>query len=383
MAQNYRVEIDQPATKTRVAKSWAWTADSGIIESIEVELQKEGKRITVATVSLWDKKENGQWWPITNQLPDPAFADVPIRIYLSRADSPSSFVLIFDGKVTSLQPGFPGPSNLVIVAHDRSIDMRMKARYRTYAKLTSVQIAQKIAADYGLTVDLSELVGVTLSPRALELGAPGVGRGLSDHAQMVRALAADGLELYVKGKKIKIRQLAQAKYSRTFRPDDGYVIEFRPTINHVSSPSGGGQSKTPTPGGSKGTVATAHGDEAKENQAAGTEESTHRTIPQGAKSAHTGAHTESLGSNEGKAYQNRKRKDEASLTVRGLPDIGLQHIVSLNGWGAKFDGDWHLTTAHHSIAGSGHLTTALSMTRSPSGGAQKQIGIQPSGTRVS
>jgi hypothetical protein len=232
-----------------------------------------------------------------------------------------------------------------------------------------------------MTVDTSELSGVTLSPRVIDLGMPGMGRGLSDWNHAVRALAADGLEVYCVGKKLKVRKSAQVKYPHTFEPDDGIVLDFKPTINHVSSPGAGGKSQTPTPGGTKGTVSTAQGSVAQENAAAKTGEVTHRTIPQGAKSGHAGAHTESLGSNAGKEYQSRKRKDEASLTLRGLPDLGLQHAVSLSGWGAKFDGDWHVKSVRHQLAGAGPLTTTVMLTRSPSGTGQKQAGIaQPGGT---
>lgn len=383
MAQQYRVVIEQPATKTRAAKTWTWTADSNVIESIDVELQKEGKRIGVSQIGIWDPKANGKWWPICNDLPDPAFADVPVKIYLAKpGETNSASKLVFDGKLTSIQPGFPAPSNVMLVAHDRSIDLRLNARYKTYGMQTSVQIAKVIAADYDMEVDTSELTDIaSLKPRSIEIGAPGVGRGMSDHAQLVRMLAADGLELYVSGKKIKVRKLAQVAYPHTFKPDDGIVIEFKPTINHVSSPGAGGSSKTPTPGGTKGTVSTAQGGVGKENDAAKTGETTHRTIPQAAKADHTGAHTESLGSNDGKAYQSRKRKDEATLLCWGLPDLGVHHLVSISGYGAKFDGDWHVKTVRHQLAGSAALTTSIALTRSPSGGAQKQIGIQPSGTK--
>lgn len=384
MSQYYRIEIDQPTTSTKAGKNWVWAPDSGIVESADIELHKDGKRLSTLTLTIWDHKEGRQWWPIANALPDPAFADVPLRCYLSKpGESGSASKLVFDGKVTSLQPSWPGPSNVTIVASDRSIDMRIKASYKTIKNKTSVQLAQQIASDYGFTVDTSELVGIVLAQRVIDMGTAALGVGpFSDWNHIKRALAVDGLELYMKGKTVHVRQSAQTVYPTTFRPDDGHVIEFRPTINHIRGPGQGGQSKNPLPGGNKGTLLSEQGSKAQEASAEKADATTHRNVPQGPSATHTGAHTESTGDNTNPSVQRRKRKDEAQLLVRALPDIGLQHVINLSGWGAKFDGQWHLATVRHFITGTGPAQTSLSLTSQPSTAGAKSGGvILPGGTR--
>jgi hypothetical protein len=375
VSQYFRIEIDQPQTSTKTAKSVIWTPDSEIVETADIELHKEGKRISTLTLVIWDPKSGGNFWPLTNSLPDPAFVNVPIRVYLSQLDqSSASAKKVFDGKITSMQPSFPALSNVTIVAHDNSFDARRTASYKTIKNKTSVQLAQTLASQYGLTVDTSDLVAVVLVQRVIDIGTGG---SFSDWSHLTRALAVDGLELYMVGKTVHIRQSAQTIYPHTFKPDDGYVLEYRPSINHVGT---GTQSKNPVPAGNKGTIASEQGTQAQEASASATSTTTHRALPQGPKMGNKGAHTESTGDNKAPSIQKRKRKDEAALTIRALPDIGLQHIIQTSGWGAKFDHNWHLVTVHHSIAGRSAATTSLTLTSEPSGASQKQAGILPAGT---
>lgn len=380
MSQYFRIQITQAATSSTPAKSWVWSPDSEIVQSADIELRKEGKRVSTATIVIWDPRSNLQHWPIANALPDPAFLDIPLQIYLSKpAESQAASKLVFDGKLSSIQPSFPGPSNVTLVAHDRSVDARRQASYKTFKNMTSVQIANAVANLYGYIIDTSELGPISLNQRSIEIGAGGFGSGvLSDWNHIARALAVDGLEIYPAGNKtFKVRVSAQTVYPHTFKPDDGFVIEYRPTINHIGGPGQGGQAKNPVPAGNKGTVPSATGTVTQEASAEKADGVTHRVIPQGPSTKNTGAHTESIGANVGPAVQHRKRKDEATLTVWALPDIGLQHIIPTQGWGGKFDHNWHLQSIKHSIAGRNPATTTMSLTSEPSGAAKNQIGILP------
>lgn len=374
MSQYYRIEVDQPKTSTRAAQTWKFTPDGERVLRADVNLRRDGKRISFATVELRDPRTDGQIWPLANALPDPAFLDVPMRVFLSKpGEAQAASRLIFDGKATSYQPGWPGPATLTIVGHDRSIDMRAQARYRTLKNKTSVQLAQAIASEYGYTVDVSQLGSIVLTQRLIDMGISGVGRGMfSDWNHIIRALAVDGLELYVKGKVIAVRKLAQQTYPQTFRPDDGTVISFRPTINHVSSPGAGGQIKGPQPGGNKGTALSTTGARKSETDAEKADAATHRKTPQGPAANTQGSHTESTGDNSGKAFQHRKRKDEAELVLWALPDLGLQHVINMGGWGKKFDGAWHIVDMTFPIAGSGPTQQQLRLSREPQGGALSQ-----------
>lgn len=384
MALAFRLEVPAAATSTAAAKSFVYTADSEVVQSIDVELHREHKHISMLKVQLWDPKQGALQWPIYNALPDPAFADVPCKLAIAQpGGGPTTLTTVFDGKLTSLQAGYPGPSHTTLVAHDKSISARLQARYKAYHGKTSVQIAQQIAKDYGYDVDVSALAGLTLTQRAIDLGASTLGLGaFSDWNHLVRALAVDGLELYFKGSKMYVRQSATVVYPTTFTPDDGNIISIDVTTNHVSSPGAGGQSKTPTPGGNKGSTLAAIGAVAQEAVKEGSTATTHRTPPQGAKKGHSGAHTESSRSLTAYAGQRRKRKDEVNLTLRLTPDIGMQHLIQLKGWGQKIDGGWYIETIAHSLAG-GAGTTTLHLTNKPSDATQKAAGVvQPGGTRT-
>lgn len=384
MAQYYRIEIAAPATKTQSAKTTVLTPESNLVQEVVITLQKEGKRISSATIQVADPKKNGQYWPLFNTLPDPAFADVPVRIYLSKPnDGQAASKLVFDGKAWSYQAGYPGPSHTTIVAHDRSMDLRLRAVYRTFRNKTSVGVAQAIAQEYGFTIDQSELADAITTQRALEIGAGGVGYGaLSDWHHITRALAVDGLELYTQGKTIKVRKSAQTIYPQTFKPDDGTTVSLEAMIMHVFSPGGAGQSKTALPAGSKGTIQSTTGAAKAVTDDQKADATMHRYPPQGAASSNKGTHTESVGSQIGPASQMRKRKDEATLTIRLLPDIQLRHIINLSGWGGKVDGLWNVQTVKHAIAGNGPALSVLTLHRGPSNADRKQTGtaVLPAGT---
>lgn len=380
----FKVEIPAPATATSSAKSFVWTADSETVQSIELDLRKESKKISTLNVRLWDPRDGLRMWPIYNALPDPSFSNVPCK--LSLADPVTDkFTTVFDGKVSSLQAGYPGPSHTSVVAHDKSLDARLQARYKTYKNKTSVQIAKQIAQDYGLDVDVSALTGLILTQRAIDVGMSTMGLGaFRDWDHLTRALAVDGLELYIKGSKIYVQQSASTVYPTTYSPDDGNVISLEVTTNHVSGPGSGGQNKTPIPGGNKGSQNSATGSVAQEAIRQGSVAVTHRKPPQGASKDASGAHTESVGTLTENAAQRRKRKDRATLILRLTPDIGMQHLIKLSGWGLKIDGNWYLESVQHSIAG-GAGTTTLHLTTTPSSGALSQAGItgpiQPGGNR--
>lgn len=384
MSQYYRIEIDQPKTSSTAAKTLKFTPQDEVVVDASINLCKEAKRISNLTVKIRDPRAGGTMWPLANALPDHTFVDIPIRCYLSKPnESQAASKLIFDGKVTSLQPGWPAPSIVTIVGHDRSYDLRIQANYHTIKNKTSVQLAQSISSAYGYTVDTSQLGSIALTQRLIDMGLSGTGRGtFSDWNHIARALYVDGLELYVKGKNIYVRKSAQTAYPATFRPDDGTVITFQPTINHVGGPGTGGQSKVPQPGGNKGTNLSATGNAKKETDAEKADATTHRTTPQGPAATSTGAHTESTGNNSGSAAQHRKRKDEAELTIRALPDLGLQHIVVMGGWGKKFDGNWHIVDMNFQIAGAGPTTQRLRLSREPQTAALTQAGVQPGGSVV-
>lgn len=380
MSLAYKVEI-APHPPLR---AFTWTAESETVQTIELDLHKDHKAISTLNVRLYDPKVGSRWWPLFNTIADPTFSDVPVKLSLADPNlGPSSMRLVFDGKLASLQPGYPGPSHTTFVAHDHSLTARMQARYSTYKGLRSVDVARLVAKNYGYDTDFTQLVDIvtTLTTKSIDVGMSTMGDGaFSDWKHLARALASDGLELYFVGKKLVVRQIAKTVYPIAFSPDDGNVITLEVTINHVGGPGGGGQSKAPLPGGSKGSAASATGAVATEAVKEGSVAVTHRTPPSGPAASHTGAHTESLSSRTGVDAQHRLRKDEATLVIRLSPDIGLHNVIPLKGWGKKIDGNWFIKSINHSVAG-GAGTTTLHLTNRPSDGAKKAAGIAlPGGT---
>src|SRR3990167_3717372 len=178
MAQGFRLEIGIPPPLTTSQGYYiVLTDDSHQVNSIECELRTEGKRISHLTCVITDPGME-----LFGKLPDPSFANVPVTLYMSSLGNPQSVThLVFYGKVTSLQVGFPGPEVLTVVAHDLSIDARRQAKARTFKNKTSKQIVDEIIRDYGLSIDTSLLGDVTLVQRAVEIGmTPSDGSALSD-----------------------------------------------------------------------------------------------------------------------------------------------------------------------------------------------------------
>lgn len=366
MAQAYRLEVSSPTTATNAAKAWSFDATSGNVIHIDVELKREKHRISVLTCRIHDLK-----WDIFNALPDPAFSNVPVKLYLAPPGNPRSpTVLVFDGKVTSLQAGYPAVSTLTIVAHDKSIDMRKKAVYRTLRNKTSVQLAQEIAKEYGYTVDV-DAGSVTVRTTAVEMGAE-----LSDWDHIGRALAADGLYCHMDGSTLRIRQLATKAYPSTFSRDVPPVINLNAQINHVSGPGEGGDTKTPIALENSGTAQAVSSTKAEADKEAASRR-THRRPVQGADASVEGAHSEDLGSSpwSNKVTGYRHRKDSATLVLTSTPDLTMLHTVPLAGWGAKVDGTWYPSTIKHTITGAEASLTTVSMERAPSASAAKSAGV--------
>jgi phage protein D len=360
MALGFQIEVG----------GYKWTAESEVVETVEFDSSKSPKAVTMVDVTVADPKANGRYFPIFNSLPDPRVETIPFKLYLKAADQSKPY-LVFEGKVGSLQPGYPDPSKTSIVAYDYSIGTRIQSRYRTYANLKSTDITKRILQDYGFSTDLAP--DVKAFQRRVDIGM-----GLSDWDHLARALAADGLELYVSGTTFKVRKNASQEYAITFSPDDGNVEKFEARINHVGPPGTGGQSKAPLPGGNSGSMNSITGSAAA--IAESTQDTTHRRPIAGAAKDHEGAHTESVTSLSPSGTKKKDRQDEVTLTLKLMPDIMISHKIKLSGWGKKIDGSWHLSRVHHSIAGH-ESTTTLHLTNAPtsSSDASKSGAVLPGG----
>ena len=230
----------------------------------------------------------------------------------------------------------------------------------------SVQIAQTIAKDYGLSVDAT-IGSVSLLPRSFDVAA---GDLMTDWDVLARALIADGLQFYVTGERVVIFADPTHTYSPAFRRDDDErVLRFAPKILHVSGPGVGGDVKKQALDveARPGNVVAFQGSEAKLADAA---EATRRTHMRPISVDETAARPWSNSAN-----LKRKRKDTASLSLHGCPEIGLHHTVSLSGWGGKVDGAWQVESVEHNVIGSDSPTQEVSMMRPASNAGRKSAGV--------
>lgn len=373
MQTNFRLVIAAPATNTANAFTKTYTQEDQAVQSIEVELKKEKGRSSYLTANIRDPglKTFGS-------LPDIAFFDVPVTLYMVEPGKSSTPTLVFDGKMTKLGATWPTP-DIEIVAHDKSIDMRRRAKARTFKNMTSVQIVQKIAAEYGLTVDASALGDAKLESRRISHGlAPSGIVYLSDWEHCLRELESDGLRMHTKGSKIYVEQLPTSVYATTFRPGDGRVVSLNVSINHVRGPGDMGNTKGNVALDHSGTEQAVSGAAAAEaNKAKDGDGKTH-SHPVGGPSTKTrGAHTEDT---TGARWTNqvtpkRGRKDEATMVLNPTPSLYLTNLVPLAGWGAKIDSNWEvLSIKHVLVPGSGGSNTTATLERGTSKGGAKQAG---------
>lgn len=380
MAVAYKVEIQSPATRSNLARTWTFSPDSTAAEhlvSLDVDLKKDKRRLSVCTLRIHDPSWSTK--PVQslfNALPDPAWSDVPVKVWLAPQGAPRSpTVLVFDGKMTSLQPAFPAPTILTVVATDRSVDARKEAKLRTFANKSSTQIAAAIAKDYGYELDV-DTGDVSPKQRTHDLGFGGsVGAGtLSDWDHLVRALAADGLEVWMRGKTVVVRRTQSNAYPTPFRHGDPGVV-FVPMIEHVRGPGKGGDVKTTVALEDKGTKQAVTGAAATSKAAEAASARTHRQPVSGPLTSTTGAHAEDIPvSWTNAATQFSRRKDTGTLTLLPTPDLDMTHVLSLEGWGGKCDGPWFPETIKHTIVGD-RASTVVSVHRKGSASAASAAGV--------
>lgn len=365
-----------PATNVANAFTKVYTQADQAVQSIDVELKKEKGRVSFLTAKIRDPGLS-----VFGQLPDVAFYDVPVKLYIVEpGKSPSTPVLVFDGKATILRATWPD-ADVEIVAHDKSIDMRRTAKYRTFKNLNSVQIVTKIANDYGLTVDSSNIGDVVLVVRSFSIGHPASGdSSYSDWNHCLRELAADGLTIHCKGSKLVVQQLPTSIYPQTFRPGDGKVVRLRVSIQHVRGPGDLGGKSNPVALQNAGTDKALQGSNATEGaKEKGGDARTHQRPVGGMQSTGKGAHTEDV---KGTRWSNtvtksRGRKDEAQLTLNPTPGIFLTHLIPISGFAGKIDGNWEVVSVHHVIIpGDGQSSeTVVDLARGLSKGGAKQTGL--------
>lgn len=365
MGASYRLVVDGKE----------YTHASGVVIKIDCEERREKSAITTLTAELLDPEWHDSK-SIFAQTKDPAFTEVPVKLYLAKAgESRADQVLVFDGKLTTMAVGYPERRVLTLTAHDKSIDARRKKTLNTFKGKNAVQVAQAIARGYGFTVDTSQVDDLIAGLVVREIDN-GLTPNLSDWDHLQRALSADGFVAVVRGTKLHVIRAPSVVYATTMERGKFPVTSLNVTIQHVRGPgkqgdvrgSGAWMDSTGTSRAVKGTDAKAAD---KENAPA----RTGRAPIAGAATKSGGMPSiEDIDGNKPDAVVKylRQRKDAAQLTLMAAPDLTVLNSVKLKGWGGKVDGTWFVEAVRNSIVGDGSSAlTNVSLVRGASDGAKK------------
>lgn len=345
-----------------------YTHDSGLIAQISYEEHRDKKRVTTLQAEFLDPQ-----WALFGKIKDPAFSNVPVELYLSKAgQTREQKIKVFDGKLTALAVGYPDRRTLTVTAHDKSIDARRQKTFKVFKGKHGVHIAESIAKAYDLEIDASDITSLLGNIKTREVDI-GLGPNLSDWDHMVRALAADGFTAHVRHSKLIISQSPSVRYATTFYRDRFPVVSLNVTVNHVRGPGKGGDVRGTTWMDGQGTAKAVKGSDAKEAAKESAGSRTHRRPIGGAATSTAGAHSEDLDGNkpENTVAYLRKRKDQAQMVLLASPDLTVMNNVMLSGWGGKVDGTWFLETVRHQVSGDGGAMTTVGMMRGASSGAKK------------
>lgn len=365
----FRLEVDVPRTKTAAATTLVLTSQGQSIASVTCDMRKEDKRdLSFLEIKLRDVNSR-----ILDAIPDPSFADVPMRFYMTEPGHEQP-TLVWEGIVTRLAPNFPD-GDLELVGHDKSIKMRKQAKVRAFKKMSPVDAAKKIASEYGLTSDI-DIGDLSLQTRAFMMSFPGFGKeSFSDWDFIKAQLLSVGLTPHVHKGKMYVRQTAVEVYPVTFRPGDGRFISLKASINHVKGPGDNGNVDSTVAFENSGTAKALKGTSAKiaEKQQGGSAK-TPRSMLGGA----TGSATEG-GADNAAPYANdvvkrQGRKDDATLTLNPTPGVFLHHLVDIAGCARKIDGKWEVMGVKHVLVPESEETTTLLLARGVSKGSADQMG---------
>lgn len=360
----FKIEIDVPKTKTTAATTLTLTTQDQSVSSVVCDMRREEKRdLSFLEIRLRDYRGR-----VLDAIPDPAFADVPLRFFMTEPgrDTPT---LVWSGIITRLAPSYP-EEDLEIVGHDKSIKMRKNAKVRALKKMTPVEAAKKLAAEYGLDTDI-DIGDLSLKARAIMMQWPGFGReSWSDWAFVKTLLLGAGLTCHVHKNSMVIRQIATEVYPITFRPGDGRFVNFKLSINHVR----GAGSQGNVDGGVymevKGTEKALKGIGAK--IAAKMVDGAART-PRRMLGGPTGDATVNI-EDSAAPYANdvrrrQGRKDDGTLTLNPTPGIFLHHLVDIDGCAKKVNGKWEVMGVKHVLVPQGDASTTLLLARGVSKGS--------------
>jgi phage protein D len=253
-------------------------------------------------------------------------------------------VALFAGRISALEASFPdGRSpDLTVLAEDRSQDLRMTRRTRTFSDQSDSQVMQQIASEHGLTPDI-DVTGPTYKVLA-QLNQ-------SDLAFLRQRARAVDAELWVEGKTLSVKAHARRNGGRVRFGYGNELLEFtvladladqRSSVTVTGWDVGGKQSLSE------------QADDAALGAELGSGDSGASILRSAlAERKEIVSHAVPLGSAEARARAEALFRSRARCFVRGhgiaqtAGKLRVGATVQLDGLGPLFSGDYYVAAATH------------------------------------
>lgn len=274
-----------------------------------------------------------------------------IAVDLGLRDAPT---LVFKGEIAALEPEFraSGPSTLTIRAYDGRQKLRQGVRGRTFTGVSDAEVVRTLAQAAGLTAE---------TPDAGRVHAYLIQTEQSDFDFLLSRAAATGFEILMQDGRLIYRRpaLDAASIGQLQLFED--LLEFSASLS-VAGQASAVVSRAWSAAEGKALVGrAAAGDERKvmggSSAADLTRKALKRTveITHGRSPAVDQAEVDELA--RARFETSGLALIEAEAVVLGSPDIRPGRVISIDGVGRKFSGDYYIVAATHRLApGPGFIT---------------------------
>jgi phage protein D len=267
---------------------------------------------------------------------------------------------LFSGRISAIEATFPDGRSpeVTVLAEDRSQDLRMTRRTRSFANLSDAQVMQQIASDHGLTPD----VDVT-GPNHKVLAQ----LNQSDLAFLRSRARAVDAEVWVEDRTLRVKAHARRNGGRVRLGYGNELLEFTVAADLADQRS----SVTVTGWDVSGKQALSErADDAALSGELGSGDSG-ASVLRGAiaERKEVVSHSVPLGSAEARARAEAMFRARARRFVRGhgiaQTDAKLRvgATVQLDGLGPLFSGDYYLAEAKHRFDSEQGMRTDLTVER--------------------
>ena len=306
-----------------------WAYGDGILLDGEVDLVT-GKKAASAMVELADPQLE-----LANRLPLPTRdTKIPFELFVGAGRSPSR---LFSGFLSSLEPEWP-PGRLKLMAVDKLKNARRRKVATSRASLSIEQLGRRIAKEYDIKLDTSR---ATLK----ELRAVGrvLQHGETDFELLERLCELAGHSVYVSEEALEIIDDAAsiASGEEVLRLRLGEQIRGPVKFKLVERTS----STTSRITDYKGEVY----ERGEEEDGASATQVVRHVSGVSKPDADTPSFSDGAIESARKSLMSAKKVFEASVTVDLALAAKPHQVVTLEGYGARFDGAWRIDRAKHRL----------------------------------